>query len=182
MKRVVTVLLLLLGGAAWMQVQALAGDAVEDESRDDQMASARARRAARRAFYTAPPVIPHAVDARATDRECLACHEQPVLREGKLTPATPHPKMSNCQQCHVQGLYEGAEAFPVASSWRGLEAPKPEARTQPLAPPTIPHRIFLREDCLTCHHPQGPEPALRTSHPDRSNCRQCHVVDRQHDF
>ena len=32
-----------------------------------------------------------------------------------------------------------------------------------------------KENCLACHGPRG-HPFLRTSHPERTNCTQCHVT------
>lgn len=42
------------------------------------------------------------------------------------------------------------------------------------APPTIPHTIEGREDCLMCHK-DGIGGAPKASHPERLNCDQCHV-------
>ena len=42
------------------------------------------------------------------------------------------------------------------------------------APPTIPHTLWLRGNCLACHGAFG-FAELQTSHPERANCVQCHV-------
>ncbi|MHC5068823.1 MAG: hypothetical protein ACYTF0_09575, partial [Planctomycetota bacterium] len=55
-------------------------------------------RSQRRAFYTAPPVIPHRVGEG--DQECLNCHQEQREFHGHVAPATPHPELVNCQQCH----------------------------------------------------------------------------------
>jgi len=42
----------------------------------------------------------------------------------------------------------------------------------------------MREDCMSCHGPQGLF-GLRTPHPDRPSCLQCHVPNAeldQHNF
>jgi nitrate reductase (cytochrome), electron transfer subunit len=144
---------------------------------------ARVVRKERRAFYTAPPVIPHGVDHRTTDKTCLTCHQNVVTRQGKASVMAPHPQFYNCQQCHVRSVSaEHPEPIEVPTNWVGLEEPTAGLRTQPKAPPMIPHREFLRENCLTCHSPKSPHQHLRTSHPDRSNCKQCHVSDASLQF
>jgi cytochrome c-type protein NapB len=154
------------------------GKSLEEASEQAIAQAARVQRAERRAFYTAPPVIPHGVDHRTTDKACLTCHQNVVMREGKASVVTPHPQFYNCQQCHVRSVSaEHPEPIDVPTNWIGLEEPTSGLRTHPEAPPMIPHREYLREDCLSCHNPKSPQEHLRTSHPDRSNCMQCHVRD-----
>ena len=43
------------------------------------------------------------------------------------------------------------------------------------APPRIPHRILMRENCGSCHDGPAAREEIRTSHPERTRCRQCHV-------
>ena len=43
------------------------------------------------------------------------------------------------------------------------------------APPTIPHKTFMRENCVACHAGPAAREEIRTSHPERRRCRQCHV-------
>jgi cytochrome c-type protein NapB len=38
----------------------------------------------------------------------------------------------------------------------------------------MPHPMHMRSECDSCHGPSG-RPGLRTSHPDRQNCVQCHA-------
>jgi cytochrome c-type protein NapB len=42
------------------------------------------------------------------------------------------------------------------------------------APPEIPHSTWMRETCLACHGGTGAE-GLRTRHPQRQSCTQCHA-------
>jgi cytochrome c-type protein NapB len=49
-------------------------------------------------------------------------------------------------------------------------------RLYPQAPPVIPHGVFMREDCAACHEGVPGRPEIRCSHPERMNCRQCHVL------
>jgi cytochrome c-type protein NapB len=136
-----------------------------------------------RAFYTAPPVIPHAVATRDNSL-CLYCHNDLLKLGNKTTVPMPHAILSNCQQCHVQALpyHDLGPAEPVVSNWTGLTEPKAGNKTQPASPPTIPHRVFLREKCLTCHNPKHPNLQMRSPHPERSNCMQCHVPDTAKEF
>jgi hypothetical protein len=43
------------------------------------------------------------------------------------------------------------------------------------APPVMPHPLFMRETCIACHTGPGARPEIRTSHPERRRCAQCHV-------
>lgn len=45
---------------------------------------------------------------------------------------------------------------------------------------TIPHGTQLRSDCLSCHGPPGLV-GLRTPHPDRQACVQCHAPNAELD-
>ncbi len=66
----------------------------------------------------------------------------------------------------------------VASAFRGLpQGPWQGGRATPGAPPTIPHTLQLWENCLTCHAGSASRVEIRTSHPERPRCRQCHVPE-----
>ncbi|UCF37765.1 MAG: hypothetical protein JSU96_02550 [Acidobacteriota bacterium] len=140
-------------------------------------------RTERRAFYTAPPTVPHELDG-LENGDCLTCHEDVLDLGDQVSAPTPHPEYFNCLQCHVgTAPLPIAETTPdVASDWKGLAEPTLIERANPKAPPSIPHRLFLRDRCLSCHHPDHPNPAQRTSHPERSNCQQCHVADQEREF
>jgi cytochrome c-type protein NapB len=72
-------------------------------------------------------------------------------------------------------VQEVALREPLAgNSFVGLNPPLKGTRAWPLAPPTIPHSTLMRSDCLSCHGPQGLY-GLRTPHPERQSCVQCHV-------
>ncbi len=134
-------------------------------------------RAELRAFYTAPPVIPHEVTDERDSSSCLMCHEKMMDLGDRVSTPTPHPQFSNCQQCHVRAVaptWMGAKK--VETAWEGLLEPQKGFRAHDKAPPTIPHRLFLRESCLTCHGAEQPNEERATSHPDRNNCRQCHMA------
>jgi cytochrome c-type protein NapB len=138
------------------------------------------RRATRRAYNGAPPVIPHAVDQLEAE-SCMSCHEH-GLRVGNVAAARiPHPYMTNCTQCHVEGESRALPPFVLAeNSFQGLPAPTQGPRAWPGAPPIVPHSTLMRSDCLSCHGPLGPE-GMRTTHPWRAACLQCHAPSAQLD-
>jgi cytochrome c-type protein NapB len=155
--------------------KAAAGPAVEPEK-----AGIMDPRARLRAFYTAPPVIPHEIEARDS-RDCLRCHLNVTrLDDGRAAMRTPHPQFSNCLQCHVPGLEDTYNK--AGSHWQGLEEPRRGDRWFTTTPPTIPHRVRLRENCLSCHGPENPDTRIRTPHPERTSCLQCHVPDYRNQF
>jgi cytochrome c-type protein NapB len=135
-------------------------------------------RAARRAYDGAPPVAGHE-DFGMT---CTACHDlqgMPVEGVG-FAPASPHDgtdqaySTMRCRQCHVFQLDDGLF---VENSFVGLPQDlRPGRRLTSLSPPTIPHRIFMRENCAACHMGPGARTEIVTSHPERNRCRQCHVA------
>lgn len=131
-----------------------------------------AYRRVQRAYDGAPPVVPHAV--RALQREdCLACHLEGMEVEGEgLAPRTPHPGQVICQQCHVEQVTR--RAVFAGNTFAGLRHPGHGTRAYAGAPPTIPHTLNGRGNCLGCHGESGGSP-IRTPHGDRVNCHQCHV-------
>ncbi len=138
------------------------------------------RRATLRAFYTAPPVIPHEIESEDA-RRCLECHQQVTrLDDGRVSMQTPHPQLTNCMQCHVGGSTDSFDQS--QSNWSGLVEPDRGDRWFTVSPPTVPHRIYLRENCLSCHGPENPDTRLRTTHPQRTSCLQCHVPEYQAQF
>ncbi len=128
-----------------------------------------------RAYPGAPPRIPHELapdEFRLT--ECSTCHERGgyAPRFRAYTPVTPHPRYENCLQCHVAS--ETAGTF-VGLDWRPAAWPPLGERAMEGAPPRIPHDLQLRGNCLACHGGPGAVEEIRTTHPERVNCRQCHV-------
>jgi cytochrome c-type protein NapB len=136
-------------------------------------------RATSRAYDGAPPPIPHDAAAGA----CTTCHDEDgaVIPGIGVAPASPHGAaaasgaMGGCRQCHA-AVATGA-VF-VRSSFRGLpQGPWRGRRATPGAPPAIPHMLQLRENCLTCHAGPAARIEIRTTHPERARCRQCHVPE-----
>lgn len=141
------------------------------------MKSSAAVRADRRLYDGAPPAIPH--DNFGVD--CSTCHDKAGIAVPGLgfAPASPHEDTpeagaaQRCRQCHV--FVTTDEVF-VDNVFRGLEQDlRAGGRLYPGAPPTIPHRILMREDCAACHTGPAAREEIRTSHPDRTRCRQCHL-------
>ena len=135
--------------------------------------TALARRDARRAYSGAPPTVPHTID-QSSSAVCIACHQEGLRAEGVLAPRMPHPFYASCTQCHVSETPPPVAAtLAIENSFRGTSAPFEGERAWLGAPPTIPHATLMRNDCLSCHGFAG-EPGMRTSHPWRQSCTQCH--------
>ncbi|WP_089942944.1 cytochrome c3 family protein [Candidatus Entotheonella palauensis] len=118
-----------------------------------------------RLFTYAPPVISHEIDEK---RACVECHNLATISPVML----PHQNMPNCRQCHIPQVK--VEPF-RKNSYTGIAEPARLPRAYKGAPPVVPHRFFMRENCLACHGPEAQPALLRTTHPTRANCRQCHV-------
>jgi len=153
-----------------------------------------------RAYPGAPPRIPHGL----TDREfrenlCNSCHARGGFapRFGAYTPVTPHPEYTDCLQCHAPDAMTVGLSIPeltpdvvcsqchvdpdqpppslVSLDWQPMEWPELGQRAMEGSPQWIPHTLQLREDCMACHGGPWAIPALRTTHPERADCRSCHV-------
>ena len=114
-----------------------------------------------RAYHGAPPNIPHPVknDLTVGDNTCLQCHENGGFTQkfNAYAPVTPHPELVNCRQCHVEVKTNGTFK-PFA--YRQVKAPKVGINNAVLTRPSAPKEI-------------------RVSHPERVNCRQCHVINNK---
>ena len=167
--------------AAAVAIVSLAGCGSRQPSTGDPQPSVRARatveRAAARAYDGAPPTIPHAIAG-----ECASCHDDDgtAITGVGVAPASPHGRdrmagdMSRCRQCHVPAA---TAALLVGSRFTGMpQGPWRGGRFYEGAPPTIPHSLQLRENCLACHGGESARPEIRTTHPERIRCGQCHVA------
>jgi cytochrome c-type protein NapB len=140
-------------------------------------------RAERRLYDGAPPVIPHP----PLNIACTECHtatgkEAPPIG---VAPANPHGRTPgmigtrNCQQCHV---FRQSEDLFAESDFVGLtQHYEPADRLYPGAPPVMPHRVFMHENCAACHGGPAARVEIVCRHIDRTNCRQCHVPVRTHE-
>lgn len=131
-------------------------------------------RVERRLFDGAPPVIPH-----EDFGDCTDCHYQEgtEVPDVGFAPASPHANLDvRCVQCHVLRTTDDVfTANTFAALRREMER---EERPSTSAPPVIPHDVFMRGNCVGCHSGEAAREWIRTSHPERVRCRQCHVEQR----
>lgn len=130
-----------------------------------------------RAYPGAPPSIPHPVKEKRSmgGNVCLQCHQNGgfVEKFNAYAPITPHPQMVNCKQCHVE---QQTQSYFKETNFYKKPAPAVGVNNVLLgSPPVIPHQLQMRENCLSCHAGPGAVKELRIDHPERINCRQCHV-------
>jgi cytochrome c-type protein NapB len=152
-----------------------------------------------RSYPGAPPRVPHGLTATEFRRNrCNTCHERGGYsqRFGAYAPVNPHPEWTSCLTCHATNDLLVGLPFPQPSgddacrqchggtparfeetglSWRAATFPAVR-QTRSGEVPAIPHDLTLRGNCLTCHFGPGAVAEIRVSHPERTNCRQCHVV------
>lgn len=140
----------------------------------EQHRAALDERAQRRAYDGSPPVVPHAIDEQSS-AACLSCHRTGLVVEGKVARAISHPVYGSCTQCHVtsEPNFEGTPA--PFNDFAGHFEDREAERAWEGAPPVIPHSVWMRSNCDSCHGVAGP-PGLRTSHPERRSCTQCHAA------
>jgi cytochrome c-type protein NapB len=143
----------------------------------DATKTSAAERAERRLYDGAPPVIPHVSFGAA----CISCHNEEGMAVAGTGFAPPNPHEltrglsdhSNCRQCHVFQLTEEPWRD---STFAGLRQDlRPGHRLNPLTPPVIPHKVLMRENCQACHSGPAAREEIRTDHPERLRCRQCHL-------
>lgn len=147
---------------------------------EEQRLEAITQRQSRRAFDGAPPVVPHPIPQDST-AACLACHGNGMAIKDRVAPKISHAHYGSCTQCHVPAqtgpriTSEPALLAAVTNNvFSGAIAPTKGERAWAGAPPTIPHSTLMRSDCNSCHGPTGLY-GLRTPHPDRQSCVQCHA-------
>ncbi|MFS4491646.1 nitrate reductase cytochrome c-type subunit [Maribacter sp. 2308TA10-17] len=134
-----------------------------------------------RAYPGAPPSIPHPVKEKLGmgGNVCLQCHQNGgfVEKFNAYAPVTPHPEMVNCKQCHAE---QQTQTLFAANNFYKKSAPEVgNNNALPGSPPAIPHQLQMRENCLSCHAGPAAVKELWVDHPERVNCRQCHVPLKQ---
>ncbi|MHC5065130.1 MAG: hypothetical protein ACYTG5_14280 [Planctomycetota bacterium] len=134
-------------------------------------------RAERRLFDGAPPVVPH----DNFGAKCISCHNRQGMNVPGIGFAPPPPhdntkppsSMSRCQQCHISAVSE--DLF-KENSFVGLRQDlRKGSRQTTYAPPVMPHQVLLRENCAACHTGPAAREEIRTTHPERLRCSQCHL-------
>lgn len=152
-----------------------------------------------RAYPGAPPRIPHGLTpSEFQTGACKTCHERGGYsqRFDAYVPVTPHPEMGACLQCHMGDAELMAIPLPNTDpnarcrqchaldaarwtestlNWQPMAWPQLTRNTLGRSPPPIPHGRQLRENCLACHAGPAGVAEIQTLHPERANCRQCHV-------
>ncbi len=133
-----------------------------------------------RAFDGAPPRVPHVVGQEGL-AACGACHMEGLLIGGKPIPQASHANYTNCTQCHVPTdaplpkSMARLDQSVGSSSFVGWWGPSFGRRAWPGAPPATPHSTWMRNQCTACHGDSGAL-GLKTSHPWRTSCVQCHAL------
>jgi cytochrome c-type protein NapB len=138
-------------------------------------------RAERRAYDGAPPVIPH----RPLGGACTTCHtaEARTTPGVGLAPPNPHTRTpglsasARCQQCHVFQMT--SEVFRESDFHGFVQDLRHGERMYAHAPPVIPHGDFLREDCAAFHTGIAARAEVKCTHPERTDCKQCHARSGQ---
>lgn len=133
------------------------------------------QRATLRAFEGAPPVVPHPV-LDINVQTCRACHAAGLRAGDKISRMVSHTYLVNCTQCHVEAAAPGlAEAREFPNSFQGRRASGyGGTRAWAGAPPVMPHGVFMRTNCVSCHGEFGYD-GWRPDHLSRTNCVQCHA-------
>jgi len=177
--------------------------AIEPTARRERIAHPRTLATVRylRAYQGAPPRIPHPLTAEEfRTSACKTCHERGgfSVRFSAYVPVTPHPERGICLQCHVgidsvigapapdpdpnarcpqcHGPSGGPPREETRGTWSTTVWPRLPQLTEDRDPPPIPHDLPFRENCLTCHAGPAAVAEIRTRHPERANCRQCHLT------
>lgn len=141
------------------------------------------QREKRRAYDGAPPTVPHPVIQTGWP-DCIICHKEGLKIRSHVAPQMSHRELTNCSQCHVPSTHQSAarltptlsNAVSSENDFHGQTAPLLGKRAWAIAPPVIPHKTLMRENCNSCHGVLGAR-AIRTPHPNRVNCQGCHVAE-----
>ncbi len=150
---------------------------VDVPGREGAVKTTAVKRAERRAYDGAPPVIAH----ENFQLDCTECHdlEGMEIDDVGFAPPSPHEKTmgmsatARCRQCHV---FSATDDVFIANTFAGLRQDlRKGQRLNPLAPPTLPHKAFMREHCTACHSGPAAREEIRSEHPERPRGRQCHV-------
>lgn len=124
---------------------------------------------------TSPPIIPHTLVGRS---DCLICHGTGIAS----APVAPHDTTvvsnDNCLLCHWAEGAAAATPSPTPTTQprpgEGAATPTPSptsAAAAPGVPPSVPHSLEGRSECLLCHASNIP-----ADHAGRSSeiCTICH--------
>ena len=155
-----------------------------------------------RAYPGAPPRIPHELTPEEfRTGACNTCHERGgySLRFAAYVPLTPHPDQGPCLQCHLgtdnlmavslvspdpnrrchQCHATGGMPRPQAETpfdWLTTSWPRLPRPIRDEQPPAILHADGPRGNCVACHAGPAAVAEVRTTHPESTDCRQCHLA------
>jgi cytochrome c-type protein NapB len=147
------------------------------ERTPELQAKAKEIRANLRAYDGAPPTIPHPIDEQSAG-SCLACHRDGMVVEGRVARAISHPPYTHCTQCHVTTEPRFDKPPAPDNDFVGYRLDRKREQAWQGAPPVIPHTVWMRDRCESCHGVAG-LPGVRTTHPERGQCTQCHVPRKE---
>jgi cytochrome c-type protein NapB len=178
--------------------------AIQPEAARERKAHPRTLKTYRylRAYPGAPPRIPHGLTpTEFRTAACRTCHERGGYSErfAAYAPVTPHPEMGMCLQCHVgddgiTGIQRPSSdpnarcpqchgrggppriALDATPGWRTTAWVQPTRNLPDGSPPPIPHDLQGRGNCLACHAGPAAVGEIRTTHPEWTDCRQCHLA------
>jgi len=110
-----------------------------------------------------PNPVPHPIGPRT---DCTVCHGPDKVHPWPETHASFTPDM--CTTCHQPTLQEAAPEPAVQPGGTGM-------------PPTIPHELAGRDDCLLCHDPAGNVKPAPQDHVGRTidTCQTCHKPEAE---
>lgn len=147
-----------------------------ESDRDAARAKSLEHRAWRRSFEGAPPVMPHSASFGEGTKDCLDCHTTGMTIGDRVAYPMSHAPLVGCTQCHIESTNRELPppAVTIANSFEGMRPSVERASVPHGMPRPIPHSIKMRNRCLACHGEFG-YPGLRTSHPERALCVQCHL-------
>lgn len=157
----------------------------EVKNSPELLAKALAERANNRAYAGAPPTVPHPVK-QTGDLACAACHTDGLEVRGRVASPMSHPFMTNCTQCHVPSNPAGPDdpellgPMSEENTFVGMAEPSGGPVAWMGAPPQIPHQTWMRNECASCHGSLG-KAGMKSTHPWRQNCMQCHAPSAQFD-
>ena len=122
----------------------------------------------------AAPDVPHAVEGMG---ECKNCHGPEGIKPAPANHATFTSDI--CANCHQASQ---SDSQPAATTTPESDEAEdgPEATTTPEdeseGPPTIPHDVAGRDNCLICHNPDGGMKPAPANHAGRTadTCQTCH--------
>ncbi len=127
-----------------------------------------------RAYPAAPPQYRHELegDVGWAGDACLSCHK----KGSSGAPMMPHASFGECRMCHAH--LKVSTVF-KPTTFVSTSLPERHVRALPGSPVVAPHPpSFFRQKCLSCHGEKNGVKDVKSPHPERGACVQCHVPQR----